>query len=54
MPDEILYTWIAVEKCCDLCDGGTKPPKWGCWRCHGKGVYLVLRLVRVDTEGDNA
>ena len=42
---KILYTWTSVEKRCGLCNGGKNPPRWGCWRCNGAGVYRVARLI---------
>ncbi len=47
---EVLYTWTSIEKRCEVCDGGEKPPRWGCWRCHGAGVYRVARLIPVAAD----
>lgn len=48
---EITYTWISVEKRCSLCDGGTRIPPYGCWKCNGAGVYRVARLTPVAGDG---
>lgn len=40
-----MATFIAVEKVCPICKGGTDVPAVGCYRCGGLGTYLAARVA---------